>query len=112
MILNVIAEKLKRQPKDDFEGHHFETSLIMRAVTWYLRYPLSYRDLEEMFHERGFEVDHRRINRWVLTYVPLIEKGCASCHPHHGSGRLAYVKRTHCACQHNDPAAAAEIVRA
>jgi len=36
-------------------------------VTWYLRFPLSYRDLEEMFRERGFEVDHNSINCWVLA---------------------------------------------
>ena len=67
MILNAIAEKLKRQSKDDFKGRHFEAWLIVQAVTWYLRYPLSYRDLEEMFRERGFEVDHSTINRWVLA---------------------------------------------
>ncbi|MGZ2402900.1 hypothetical protein ACVIKO_000278 [Rhizobium ruizarguesonis] len=61
MILNAIAEKLKRQSKDDFKGRHFEAWLIVQAVTWYLRYPLSYRDLEEMFEERGFEVDHSTI---------------------------------------------------
>ena len=64
MILNTIAEKLKRQSKDDFRGRHFEAWLVVQAVTWYLRYPLSYRDLEEMFRERGFEVDHSTINRW------------------------------------------------
>ena len=48
MILNAIAEKLKRQSKDDFKGRHFAAWLIVQAVTWYLRYPLSYRDLEEM----------------------------------------------------------------
>ncbi len=53
MILNAIAEKLKRQSKDDFKGRHFEAWLIVQAVAWYLRYPLSYRDLEEMFRERG-----------------------------------------------------------
>lgn len=49
MILNAVAEKLKRQSKNDFKGRHFEAWLIVQAVTWYLRYPLSYRDLEEMF---------------------------------------------------------------
>lgn len=43
MILNAITEKLKRQSKDDFKGRHFEAWLIVEAVTWYLRYPLSYR---------------------------------------------------------------------
>jgi hypothetical protein len=44
VILNAIAEKLKRQSRDDFKGGHFEAWLIMQAVTWHLRYPLSYRD--------------------------------------------------------------------
>jgi hypothetical protein len=58
MILRAIAEKLKRRSKDDFKGRHFEASLIVQAVCWYLRYPLSYRDIEELFWERGLEVDH------------------------------------------------------
>ena len=74
MILNAIAEKLKRQSKDDFKGRHFEAWLIVQAVAWYLRYPLSYRDLEEMFRERSFAVDHSTVNRWVLAYAPMIEK--------------------------------------
>ena len=74
MSLNAIAEKLKRQPKDDFKGRHFEAWLIVQAVAWYLRYPLSYRDLEEIFRERGFEVDHSTVNRWVLAYAPMTEK--------------------------------------
>ena len=63
MILNALAEKLKRQSKDDFKGRHFEAWLIVQAVSWYLRYPLSYRDLEAMFCERGLAVDHSTINR-------------------------------------------------
>jgi len=58
----------------DFKGRHFEAWLIIQAVSWYLRYPLSYRDLESMFEERGFEVDHSTLNRWVLAYAPLMEK--------------------------------------
>ena len=53
MILSAIAEKLKRRSKDDFRGRHFEASLILQAVSWYLRYPLSYRDTGELFLERG-----------------------------------------------------------
>jgi transposase, IS6 family len=95
MILNTIAEKLKRQSKDDFKGRHFEAWLIVQAVAWYLRYPLSYRDLEEMFRERGFEVDHSTINRWVLAYAPVIEKRLRQFRrPHCGSVRIdeTYVK--------------------
>ena len=41
MILSAIAEKLKRRSKNDFKGRHFEASLIVQAVCWYLRYPFS-----------------------------------------------------------------------
>ncbi len=74
MVLNAIAEKRKRQSRDDFKGRHFEAWLVVQAVAWYLRYPLGYRDLEEMFRECGFEVDHSTINRRVLAYAPMIEK--------------------------------------
>jgi IS6 family transposase len=46
----------------------------VQAVSWYLRYPLSYRDIEELFLERGLAVDHATLNRWVLAYAPLIER--------------------------------------
>ena len=74
MILSATAEKLMRRSKDDFKGRHFEATLIVQAISWYLRYPLSYRDIEELFLERGLEVDHSTLNRWVLAYAPLIEK--------------------------------------
>jgi hypothetical protein len=45
MILNALVEKLKRRSKDDFKGRHYEATLILQAVSWYLRYTLSYRDM-------------------------------------------------------------------
>jgi IS6 family transposase len=45
-------------------------------VRWYLRYALSYRDLEEMMMERGIAVDHSTIYRWVQRYAPEIEERC------------------------------------
>src|ERR687895_553233 len=57
MLLNALVERLKRRSKGDFKGRHFEASLILQAVSWYLRYPLSYRDIKELFLERGPEVD-------------------------------------------------------
>ena len=86
MILNAIAAKLKRRSKADFKGRHFEAALIVQAVSWYLRYPLSYRDIEELFLERGLEVDHSTLNRWVLAYAPLIERRLRAFRkPHCGS---------------------------
>jgi transposase-like protein len=96
MILNAIAAQLKRRAKDDFRGRHFEAGLIVQAVSWYLRYPLSYRDIEELFLERGVEVDHSTLNRWVLAYAPLIEKKLRQFRqPHCGSVRVdeTYVRR-------------------
>jgi putative transposase len=43
-------------------------------VRWYVAYPISYRQLEEMMRERGVEVDHSTLNRWVLKYVPLLDQ--------------------------------------
>ena len=89
MILSATVEKLKRQSKDDFKGRQFEAWLIIQAVSWYLRYPLRYRDLEEMFLKRGFKVDHSTINRWVLTHAPLMEKRLRRFRrPHCGSVRI------------------------
>ena len=45
-------------------------------MRWYLRYSLSYRDLEEMMQERGLHVDHTTIYRWVQRYAPELEKRC------------------------------------
>src|SRR4051812_33482577 len=95
VILNALVKKLKRRSKDDFKGRHFEASLILQAVSWYLRYPLSYRDIEELFLERGLEVDHSTLNRWVLAYAPLIERRLRTFRkPHCGSIRVdeTYIK--------------------
>jgi transposase, IS6 family len=89
MILNALVERLKRRAKSDFKGRHFEATLILQAVSWYLRYPLSYRDIEELFLERGLEVDHSTLNRWVLAYAPLIERRLRAFRkPHCGSVRI------------------------
>src|SRR3546814_17656924 len=50
------------------------TPLFRSAVRWYCRYPISYRDLEEMLAERGISVDHTTIYRWVQCYAPEMEK--------------------------------------
>src|SRR4051794_24250728 len=87
MILNAIAETLKRRSKSDFKGRHFEASLILQAVCWNLRYPLSFRDIEELFLERGLAADHATLNRWVLAYAPLIEHRLRAFHRCWGGGR-------------------------
>ena len=59
-----------------FKWRHFESEIILLCVRWYLRYSLSYRDLEEMMLERGLQVDHTTIYRWVQCYAPEFDKRC------------------------------------
>ncbi|MBX8827484.1 IS6 family transposase, partial [Ochrobactrum sp. SFR4] len=56
----------------DFKGTHFPKSVILYAVFFYVRYPVSYRDLQEIMAERGVKVDHATLNRWVVRYAPQI----------------------------------------
>ncbi len=48
----------------DFKGVHYPKSVILHAVFFYIRYAVSYRDLEEILAERGVTVDHATLNRW------------------------------------------------
>jgi len=59
-----------------FKWRHFEAEIIVLCVRWYVRYALSYRDLEEMMLERGLRVDHTTIYRWVQQYAPALEQRC------------------------------------
>ena len=58
----------------EFKGSYFEREVILWGVRWYVAYPISYRQLEEMMEERGVEVDHSTLNRWVVKYVPLLDQ--------------------------------------
>jgi transposase-like protein len=58
-----------------FKGRHFDHSVILLCVRWYLAYGLSLRNLEEMMAERGISVDHATVGRWVVRYSPeLLEQ--------------------------------------
>ena len=58
----------------DFKGRHFRGEIVLWAVRWYCRYPISYRDLETMMTERGVSVDHSTIYRWVQRFAPEMER--------------------------------------
>ena len=58
----------------NFKGSQFEREIILWGVRWYVAYPISYRQLEEMMGERGVAVDHSTLNRWVIKYAPEVEK--------------------------------------
>ena len=53
-----------------FKGAHFAHDILLTCVRWYVAYPLSYCQLEELMQERGGSVDHATIHRWVLKYSP------------------------------------------
>ncbi len=55
-----------------FKGRHFDRSVILLCVRWYLAYSLSLRNLEEMMAERGISVDHATVHRWTVRYTPLL----------------------------------------
>jgi putative transposase len=55
-----------------FNGRHFDRSVILLCVRWYLAYNLSLRDLEEMMAEHGIHVDHSTVHRWVVHFAPLL----------------------------------------
>jgi transposase-like protein len=57
-----------------FKGRHFDREIIILCVRWYLRFKLSFRDLVEMMAERGIDLAHTTIMRWIQHYVPEFEK--------------------------------------
>jgi hypothetical protein len=66
-------------PRSAFAGFRFPPEIIVIAVRWYLRYGLSYRDVEELLVERGVEVDHVTVYRWVLRFTPLLAEAARPC---------------------------------
>src|SRR6266508_3916662 len=61
---------LRPTPSSAFAGYRFPPEVITLAVRWYLRFGLSYRDVEELLSERGIQVDHVSIYRWVQRFAP------------------------------------------
>jgi IS6 family transposase len=59
-------------PPSAFTGFRFPWEVIVLEVRWYLRYGLSYRDVEELLVERGVQVDHVSIYHWVQRFTPLL----------------------------------------
>ena len=56
----------------EYEGCHFPKDVILYAVRLYVLFPISFRDLEEIMQERGVDVGHATLNRWVVSLAPLI----------------------------------------
>src|SRR5687767_8970546 len=62
-----------------FAGFCFPPEVIVLAVRWYLRFALSYRDVEELLAERGIQVDHTTVYRWVQRFTPLLAEAARPC---------------------------------
>ena len=67
---------MSNQSENPFKWRHFQSDIILLCVRWYLRYSLSYRDLEEIMLERGLHIDHSTIYRWVQHYAPELDRRC------------------------------------
>ena len=76
-----------------FAGFRFPPEIIVLAIRWYLRYGLSYRDVEELLAERGIEVDHVTIYRWVQRFTPLLVDAAGPCR--HSVGDRWFVDETY-----------------
>jgi IS6 family transposase len=64
----------KAGKKNPFKGRQFTAEIILWAVRWYLQFSISYRDLERMFSDRGIQVDHTTLFRWIQAYAPELDK--------------------------------------
>src|SRR5947208_12451263 len=80
-------------PRSAFAGFRFPAEVIVVAVRWYLRFNLSYRDVEELLIERGVEVDHVTVFRWVQRFTPLLAD--AARFARHAPGDRWYVDETY-----------------
>ena len=59
-----------------FKWRHYHREIILLCVRWYLRYPLSFRQLAEMMRERGLRLHHTAIFRWGQHYAPELDRRC------------------------------------
>ena len=80
-------------PSSAFKGHCFPPEIIVLALRWYLRFGLSYRDVEELLAKRGIEVDHITVYRWVQRFTLLLADAARPCR--HAVGDRWYVDETH-----------------
>jgi transposase-like protein len=71
-VKHVARCRVWSPPASAFAGFRFPAEVIVVAVRWYLRYGLSYRDVEELLAERGIAVDHVTVYRWVQRFTPLL----------------------------------------
>ena len=89
-----MRHRCRRVPalRSSFAGFRYPPDVILVAVRWYLRYALSYRDVEELLVERGVIVDHVSVYRWVQRFTPLLIDAARPCR--HAPGDWWFVDET------------------
>ncbi len=89
------SRRLRLSPftRSAFAGFCFPPEVIVLAVRWYLRFAISYRDVEELLAERGIQVDHTTIYRWVQRFTPLLPEAARPCR--HAVGNRWQVDETY-----------------
>jgi len=70
----LYGRRVQKHRPELFRGRHFADEVIVLCVRWYLRFSLSYRDLEEIMAERNLAVDHTTLWRWVQRYAPELNR--------------------------------------
>ena len=80
-------------PRSAFASLRFSPAVIVLAVRRYLRFGLSYRDVDELLAERGVEVGHVTIYRWLLRFTPLLADAARPCR--HAVGQRWFVDETY-----------------
>ena len=68
-------------PEISYRRHRFPPTIIQHAVWLYLRFTLSYRDVEELLAERGLDISYETVRCWVLKFGPLIARRLRRCRP-------------------------------
>jgi transposase-like protein len=67
-----------------YRGHRFPASIIQHAIWLYIRFTLSYRDVEQLLAERGLDLSYETIRRWVLKFGPLLARRLRQRRPRPG----------------------------
>src|SRR4051794_31933924 len=96
-VVDVVARALSRRRRVgrrlgyvdpmtslSYRGHRFPAPIIQHAIWLYLRFTLSYRDVEELLAERGLDLSYETIRRWVLKFGPLLARGLRQRRPRPG----------------------------
>ena len=92
-MMRRCSRPLRAFPGSAFKGFRFPPEIIVLAVRWYLRFGFSFRDVEELLAERGIDVDHVTVYRWVQHFTPLLADAARPCR--HSVGDRWYVDETY-----------------